>query len=38
LYDLNLKTGSCNQFAEFSGKKIVKIIGGKLHFLAYERT
>jgi hypothetical protein len=38
LYELNIKTGAAYQHPEFSGKKIVKVIGGKHHFMAYERT
>ena len=38
LYNLHLKSATVNQYPELVGKKIVKIIGGKLHFMAYERT
>lgn len=38
LYELNLKSASISLHPEFSGKKIVKIKGGRLHFIAYERV
>lgn len=38
LYAINPKDGSIYRHPEFIGKKIVKILGGKLHFMAYERT
>lgn len=38
LYDLHLKSATVNQYPELVGKKIVKIMGGRLHFMAYERT
>lgn len=37
LYEINLKTGSAALHPEFIGKKIMKIQGGKLHFVAYEK-
>lgn len=38
LYELNLKTGSVALHPELAGKKIVKVKGGRAHFIAYERT
>jgi hypothetical protein len=38
LYEFNIKSGSINLHPEFVGKKIVKVIGGKAHFIAYERV
>jgi hypothetical protein len=32
-----LKSGSVGLHPEFIGKKIMKIKGGKMHFVAYER-
>ncbi len=38
LYELNPKTGSVGLYGELAGKKIVRIKGGRAHFMAYERT
>ena len=38
LYEVNIKNGSVIEQPEFVGKKIVKIIAGRNHFMAYERT
>ena len=38
LYVINAKEASVQRHPEFIGKKIVKIVGGKFHFMAYERT
>jgi hypothetical protein len=38
LYEFNIKTGAIHQHPEFAGKKIVKILGGKNHFVAYEKV
>ena len=38
LYEVNIKTGTVIEHPEFVGKKIVKIIAGRNHFMAYERT
>lgn len=38
LYELNPKTGSVGMYPELIGKKIVRIKGGRAHFMAYERT
>jgi hypothetical protein len=38
LYELNLRTGAVGVQAELAGKKIVRVKGGRSHFVAYERT
>jgi len=35
LHELNLKSGSVSRQAELSGKKIVRVKGGRAHFMAY---
>jgi hypothetical protein len=38
LYEFNVKNATISMHPEFLGKKIVKVLGGKFHYMAYERT
>ena len=38
LYEIDLKTSEVKEYLPLSGKKIVKIMGGRNHFIAHERS